>query len=76
MQTFNVSLGFIGTFIAAYGIAKLFGKPHSILLPDYVTYAPFTGYWNLVPLIGLTVYIGTLILWMFLKSKKAAHNNT
>jgi len=34
--------------VFAFWIADIFGQPESLLLPEYIVWLPFTGYWNVV----------------------------
>lgn len=75
LQTLNVSLGLLFTGLIGYIIARQFGRAPSEFLPDYVTYEPFKGYWNLMLYLGLFFYPAALLIWNVIRKKKAVHNS-
>jgi uncharacterized membrane protein len=74
IQTINVFLGMLFVFFVAYLVARQLSTPPSVLLPDYVTYEPFTGYWNFALYVGLIFYVGVFVGWQRIKMKNTEHN--
>ena len=74
IQTMNVFLGVLFVFIVAFVLARQFSTPPSVLMPDYITYELFPGYWNFALYVGLFFYIGTFASWKKLNKRKTEHN--